>query len=451
MVQTLSNRIKKGKIDVNDYDNIIVDECHRGEFFKIINNYNGKLIGFTATPYLSKSESYVECSNCNKIHPLNTPKCCNIKPVKYRKTISLKTYYNKLIQGVDIDFLIKEGYLVPDINYTMAQDNLNKLELDSFGEYSDRSQSLVFGSKMAMDNFCEVFKQLAEGKKTIVFNANTLINKNLYQRFADLGYPVKMYDSKNKGDKREDIVKWFRETPSAILFNVHVFTTGFDVREVECIILNKATASLNLFIQMVGRGGRTTTEIVKQSFDVIDMGGNITEHGKWSNPRDWNELFSKEVVKKVGSSVAPVRQCHQCEAIVSANCLNCTECGAEKKFTGGVCGIPKINGKIPLPNITQIINYCEVNNLGMLEARKMVYNHFAKMFWDTPYKSFLNTKHSGELYSKIWEVSRKIYFAIQKSNLPGNKCRTTRSFINEIIKKIEREYENRRPDTSGDL
>ena len=61
MVQTLSNRIKKGEIDVNSYDFLIIDECHRGEFMKILNTFKGKVVGFTATPNYEKNRTFFKC------------------------------------------------------------------------------------------------------------------------------------------------------------------------------------------------------------------------------------------------------------------------------------------------------------------------------------------------------------------------------------------------------
>ena len=56
MVQTLHNRLKKGDIDINSFDTIIVDEAHRGEFMKILDLFTGKVIGFTATPNYEKNK-----------------------------------------------------------------------------------------------------------------------------------------------------------------------------------------------------------------------------------------------------------------------------------------------------------------------------------------------------------------------------------------------------------
>ena len=45
---------------------------------------------------------------------------------------------------------------------------------------------------------------------------------------------------------------------------------------------------------MVGRGSRTTKEINKENFIVLDLYGNAIEHGLWEQERDWQELFHKK-------------------------------------------------------------------------------------------------------------------------------------------------------------
>jgi superfamily II DNA or RNA helicase len=441
MVQTLYNRIKKGKININDYDNIIVDECHRGDFFKIIQEFKGKVVGFTATPINHIKSTFFLCENCDSIYHEHQ-KCCKRDVKKYSRTSSLSDHYGKLIEGVSISELINQGHLVQDINYEVPAEKIKFLKVDNSGEFSEETQSIVFGSEKAMQNFTDIFAKLALGKKTIIFNSNTLINKKLFNIFLKLGYPVKIYDSNNTdGESREDVVEWFKTTPKAILMNVQVFTTGFDAKDVECIVLNKATTSLSLFIQMVGRGSRTTTDVYKPSFDVIDLGGNIERLGKWSDERNWEGLYYYSEEKKSGDGVPSIRQCHECEAIIAANCIYCSECNAEKKYVGGGFGIPKINGKIPLPNVENIIKHCEDNDLDILECRKYIYDYFARMFYETSKEVFNEAKESGELYDRLKQVATPMYFSIQGSQLKGNKSRRLENFINEIIKKINKTYD----------
>lgn len=66
-------------------------------------------------------------------------------------------------------------------------------------------------------------------------------------------------------------------------------TTGFDEPTVENIILNRATKSLTLYYQMIGRGSRKLP--YKDHFNVIDLGNNIARFGPWDSPVDWQLIF----------------------------------------------------------------------------------------------------------------------------------------------------------------
>ena len=443
MVQTLWNRIKKGSIDINSYDNLIIDECHRGEFIKILDIFDGKVFGFTATPNYEKTSYYHVCNKCgNKSE--QSIKCCGKQMLKYKEKVPLKKYYNELIHGIDIPELIEQGYLVPDEHFVL-ENKLDGLVWDAQrGDYTDESKSLVFGSPEAISNSIDVYYQLAKGKKTIIFNPNTLVNEKLFNEMYRLGLPVKMYDSVNSEEDRLNLVEWFKNTPSAILLNVHVFTTGFDVTDVEVIFLNKKTKSINLYIQMVGRGGRITDKIFKPKFKVIDMGDHLADFGKWSDRRNWNKYFNDNEIKPIKEgSPASVRTCHHCESIVAANSLRCPVCNAEKIFKGSVTGIPKIDGKFIIPKPDKIIQYCLENNLDCLSARKIIYNYVAEMFQDVSFENYRKNKASGKLFEKAKTFLIPYYFSIQNSRLKGNKVRTLNSFVNETIKTIDKYYERR--------
>lgn len=429
MVQTLNNRIKKGLVNINDFDFVIVDECHRGEFMKVIDKsvYNNKLIGFTATPNYEKIETI------------------KIGGERYRQKVPLAKYYNTLIKGVEINELIEQGYLVQDENFTLSNEDLGLLQEDDKGGYTDESQSLVFGSPKALQNSLDVYNEYCRGKKTIIFNSNTIVNKKLYELMLANGVNAKMYDSKNSEEHRSELIEWFKNTPDAVLLNVHIFTTGFDCTDVEVVFLNKKTKSINLFLQMVGRGGRITDKIFKPTFKVIDLGANIEDFGKWSAPRNWDFYFTDSERKKVGKpQPAKTRICHVCEAINSANSLTCFKCGAEKRFTNGnsVVGIPKREGKFVLPSANAVVDYCTKNNLTTLQATKIVYGYLVEMIKDFDYHKFEVVLLNGKLYKRLKEVLTPYYFAIQKSELEGNRNRRFDTFIDNSIEAMKKYYSN---------
>ena len=89
-----------------------------------------------------------------------------------------------------------------------------------------------------------------------------------------------MYDTVNSNARdREGIVNWFKEEREAILIGANVFTTGFNETDIEVVIVNRATKSLGHWIQIVGRGARTTEVIPKDHFTCIDLGQNIERDG----------------------------------------------------------------------------------------------------------------------------------------------------------------------------
>jgi len=440
MVQTLHNRIKKGLIDVNSFDNIIIDEAHRGEFMKILDLFEGNVVGFTATPNYEKSRMFYKCLKCGHEQD-KADKHCNRKLKKYRENVPLAKYYHTLIEGIGINELIEKGFLVQDDNFILPVDTSQLIYNPATKEYTEESIGLVFGSEEAIQNTVQTYQQLAGNKKTMIFNPNTLVNKKLYDAMLARGFNVKMYDSNNKDENRKELIQWFKDTANAVLLNVQVFTTGFDCTDVEVIFLNKKTKSINLFLQMVGRGGRITDKILKPSFRVIDMGNNNEDFGKWSDKREWKGLFYDKETKEVGpAQPAAVRTCKECESIVAANSLKCEICGVERVYSGGVLGLPTRQGKPVIPNPQKIVEYCEKKEVNILTARKIVYNYIAEMFENTTFEVFSTAKATGELFYKTNEFIKPYYFAIQKSKLEGNRCRTINSFTNETIKQIERRY-----------
>ena len=355
----------------------------------------------------------------------------------------LSKYYDNIIKGVEINELIEQGYLVQDENFTLSNEDLGLLEDDDKGGFTEQSQSLVFGSKKALQNSLDVYNEFAKGKKTIIFNPNTIVNRELCKLMQEQGINAKMYDSKNSDEHRAELIEWFKNTNGAVLLNVQIFTTGFDCTDVEVVYLNKKTKSINLFLQMVGRGGRITDKIFKPTFKVIDLGANVDDFGKWSNPRDWSEYFYNSSIKKVGKpQPQKIRVCHVCEAINAINSLVCSNCGAEKLFnsSNSVALMPKRNGKYVMPTPQKIVEYCEKHNLTTLEATKTVYNFLCEMLVGYEYEKFEKQLISGNLKLRLWTILNPYYMAIQKSKLEGNRNRRFITFVENSIEEMKKFY-----------
>ena len=54
-------------------------------------------------------------------------------------------------------------------------------------------------------------------------------------------------------------------------------------------MINRATKSLTLYYQMIGRGSRIIQG--KSKFSIIDLGNNLHRFGPWGADLDWQKIF----------------------------------------------------------------------------------------------------------------------------------------------------------------
>lgn len=300
MVESVNRRVDY----LNEVGLVIIDECHTAIFNKMHLIFKEELIiGFTATP---KSVS---------------------------KKIPLKTFYKKIVVCKEgIPELVAHGYL--SRNVTRCPEDVVKTERLRLimGEYDMAQMSMEYRQSKYVMNTVTSYARYAKGKKTMVFNVNIEHSKDVTDCFDFCGYNCRHVDGETPEIEREAIFKWFKETPDAILCNVGITTMGFDEPTVECVIVNRATTSMPLWLQMCGRGSRIIDadfiEVKqkeypyelkeKNTFTIIDMGGNHVPHGDWCDERDWEDIFYNPETHKGGSGIAPVKTCPICRGLSHA-------------------------------------------------------------------------------------------------------------------------------------
>jgi type I site-specific restriction endonuclease len=196
--------------------------------------------------------------------------------------------YDELITGESIESLIENGFLssAEMFSYNVG---LTSLIVGANGDYTvQSSEDLYTGSDM-LSKLLQSYEERCKGKKTLIFNNGINTSLYVYDAFKHAGYPVAHLDNTATKKQRKAILKWFKETPDAILTSVSILTTGFDEPTVDSIILNRATKSLTLYYQMIGRGSRVLKN--KKTFTVIDLGNNFYRFGPWGADLDWQRIF----------------------------------------------------------------------------------------------------------------------------------------------------------------
>ncbi|KRP25859.1 MAG: DEAD/DEAH box helicase, partial [Cryomorphaceae bacterium BACL22 MAG-120619-bin32] len=196
--------------------------------------------------------------------------------------------YHELFVGESIQHLIDSGYLAKANMYSYNV-GLTSLEVGANGDYTVKSSEDLYSNSDMLYKLVSAYEETVKDKKTLIFNNGINTSIQVFQAFKKAGYPIAHLDNTNTKKERELILRWFHKTPNAIITSVSILTTGFDEPSIEAIILNRATKSLTLYYQMIGRGSRIFGN--KINFEVIDLGNNFYRFGAWGADLDWQKMF----------------------------------------------------------------------------------------------------------------------------------------------------------------
>ena len=416
MVKSLWNRRTKLPL----FDFCIIDEAHVWEQTKIFEFLpNCKRIGFTATPVRLKRF---------KIDEENT------------EVETMSQWYDEIICGKPISWLMENNYLVKEKNEYIDFD-ASGLKVDASGEFTASSLKEVFQSETYKIALKKTFDKLCDGKKTMIFTSSTETNKIYADLFFDKN--VKTYDSKNNNpNERDAIVEWFRTTQDAVLINTGCFTKGFDICDVEVILMARATKSLALWIQIAGRGARKTSKIEKPYFLLIDGGNNNEEHGIFSFDRDWKKIFFDKQRK---SFLIKNQDCEECGFIFPEQDKICPNCGCKVEIKEKIESEEqkefKINGKKSNPIVPGLdINFHINKGHTKYETFKILKSKWITFLckFDIPLKDFLWHEKKFNFKIRFKKYLFPLYLEILRSILKDGKRVVYDNYTEKILTETKK-------------
>ncbi len=296
MIESTHNRMER----LPEFGLVIIDEAHIGNFNKLLFfKQDVKILGVSATP---TSSNY-------------TP---------------LSDLYKSLIQPISIKDLINQKYLVDCTTWVFKEDVVaqesQNWSLKKF-DFDEKQMGDFYSKKEMVQTTVDQYWQLCAGKKTIIFNASIQHNDEVFIALKKEGLNnVYCVDSLMNKSERDEQIQLFKNDPHGIMCNVGILTTGFDEPEIQCVILNRKTKSLTLYLQMIGRGARVLPG--KEYFTLVDIGGTSLDLGHYSKYRDWEYYFGKSM-KKSKEGEAPLKVCPRCAEEIHISRPICPCCGFE--------------------------------------------------------------------------------------------------------------------------
>lgn len=236
------------------YRQVIVDECHvvnpkAGQYQFLLNNIPSvTCVGLTATPYRLRSNS---------------------SPVIDFITRTRPAFWKQVIHVTQQNELLEAGYLTP-ITYK-RRDEIDLKNLRVRGAEYEETSLLAEMNRVTIEDLILQEIELCEaaGKSVLVFVEFIETLQKIQRKRPDLNFVT----GTTPPDRRAEILHRFKCGAIKTVMNVGVLTTGFDHPELDRIIVAKATKSLSLWYQIIGRGQRIAPE--KETCHVVDMCGNL--------------------------------------------------------------------------------------------------------------------------------------------------------------------------------
>lgn len=295
MVQSLRSRLSK--IKAPDY--LIIDEAHHSAaamYVAVMDAWpNTVVIGFTATP----------CRLDGK---------------------GLDTWYDALILGPSIKWLIDNRYLSDYIAYAPSTPDMSEVRV-RMGEFAADEVDAVMDRAVIIGDIVRDYRQYAHKKRAVYFATSISHSQHMTAAFKAAGYRWAHLDGTSQSWERRDAAVAMARGQLDGICNVDLFGEGFDLAAqaemdvtIECVGDCKPSKSLGSVMQRWGR----LLRYKDYNGILLDHAGNMDRHGLPDDDRTWS-------LAGVEKKPVETMNCDGCGARVSKHASVCRYCGFKIK------------------------------------------------------------------------------------------------------------------------
>ncbi len=217
--------------------------------------------------------------------------------------------FQEMVEGPQSSWLIGGGYLSDYRLFAPPP----PVDLKARGKNDGvDGQAKVLNQPKLTGDVVATWLRRARGMRTVGFACNVQHSMAMVAAFNAAGIPAAHIDGTMKDDERRRVIRDFATGRILVLWNVALIGEGFDLAaiaqmdvSIDCVILNRQTKSLSLYLQWVGRALRP---MYAPGFDlgtaegrlaamaagpkpyavILDHGGNAAIHGMPCDEREWS-------------------------------------------------------------------------------------------------------------------------------------------------------------------
>lgn len=246
--------------------------------------------------------------------------------------------YDILIEGPSAREIELMGFLAPHVIYAPTSDlDVSAVPLSASGDYSPKPLSEATRKSHIVGDTVANYLKFTPGKLGMTFCVDVDHCVRTAGAFRAAGVPAEVVTGKTPPDVRNAIFRRFRQRQILQLVSCEIAGEGFDLPDVEVVILARPSASWSLVTQQLGRVKRIL--LGKLCGYIIDQVGNVARHcqakrcaqtGEWYiavGEREWS-LDRRERRTSSNKPTVAITTCPSClrsyERVLGRKCPYCS-------------------------------------------------------------------------------------------------------------------------------
>lgn len=308
--------------------------------------------------------------------------------------------FDRLVSNITIEQLTEQGFLVPAKCYAPYVPSTKGLKTAANGDWVEDELAKVMGDAKIVGDVVEHWKELGEGRQTLVFACNVKHARQLAQAFFDQGVMAAHIDGYMDPEESDEILRLYSEGKITVLVSVAMLAKGYDNPATSCLVIARPTKSLMLHYQILGRGLRICPETGKVDCIIIDHSGNLLLNGKPTDALpdtlDMGEGDNPDRAREKSESEPKEHPCQACSYLHIGSL--CPKCGHKLEVAQG---ITVANGKlVPLEDRKKVISGDHKQEV-FEQMLGYAQDHNKKPGWAFyAYQAFM-----GEPPQKVWQTN----------------------------------------------
>jgi DNA repair protein RadD len=239
----------------------------------------------------------------------------------------LGRFYDDLIVAATTADLIRDGFLSPFTVYAPSNPDLSSVSTVA-GDFKEDELSEAMDRPSITGDIVGEWLKRGEDRQTLAFCVDRKHAQHVHERFQEVGIGAEYMDGLTPREDREATFAQFRSGATRIICNVGVLVAGVDLPMASCLIDARPTKSRIRYVQVIGRGLRTSPG--KVDLRILDHAGNALRLGLVTDIHQTrlDDGEEKAAQRKEREKSAPLpKLCASCKAVLGATEKVCFACG----------------------------------------------------------------------------------------------------------------------------